>query len=185
MVHIASTGWQPYLRGELLTLRPLEKTDFEALHAAASDPLIWEQHPEPTRWQRDVFRQYFVAGLVCRGALVVLDAATNAVIGSSRYLDHDPQRSSVEIGYTFLARTYWGGQYNRELKALMLDYAFERVNTVFFVVGEGNVRSQKAVLKLGAVEDRRDGGKVFFRLEKSSRHIAPPRSTPHVPAPRS
>lgn len=184
MVHIASTGWQPHLHGELLTLRPLEKTDFEALHAAAADPLIWEQHPEPDRWQRDVFRRYFVAGLECRGALVVLDAATNAVVGSSRFLGHDPARSSVEIGYTFLARRCWGGRYNRELKALMLEYAFERVSTVYFVVGDRNLRSQKAVLKLGAAEERREGAKVFFRLEKTSRHIAPPRSTPHVPAPR-
>lgn len=154
------------------------KTDFEALHAAASDPLIWEQHPENTRWQRDVFRRFFVSGLESRGALVILDAKTHAVIGTSRYTAHDPGKRSVEIGYTFLTRPYWGGPHNAELKALMLGYAFEQVDTVFFVVGDHNFRSQKAVLKLGAREDRRDGDKIVFRLEKAWREVPAAGSMP-------
>ena len=81
----------------------------------------------------------------------MLDAPTREVIGTSRYHDYDPVRSEVEIGWTFLARRCWGGTYNGELKRLMLDHAFRFVETVLFVVAPGNIRSQRAVEKLGAV----------------------------------
>jgi RimJ/RimL family protein N-acetyltransferase len=158
--------WQPTLKGQLIHLRPMRPDDFEALYAAASDPLIWEQHPESTRWQRDVFRRYFDGGLESHGALLVLDAKNGAVIGSSRYAEHDLKASTVEVGWTFLTRAYWGGPTNAELKRLMLGYAFEHVSAVLFRVGERNLRSQKAVLKLGAVEDRREGESIVFRLTR-------------------
>jgi len=142
---------QPVLRGELLELRPLRADDFEELFGVASDPLIWEQHPEPDRCTEPVFRAFFDESLASGGALVALDRATGRIIGSSRFHGHDPERSVIEIGWSFLTRAYWGGRYNGEMKRLMLEHAFERVERVIFIIGPDNVRSQRAVEKIGGV----------------------------------
>jgi len=141
---------QPTLTGTLLALRPLRPDDFDALFAAASDPLIWEQHPESDRYERTVFQRYFDGAIESRGAFAIIERASGRIIGSSRYWNLKPAESEVEIGWTFLERAFWGGRYNAELKALMLEHAFRFVDRVVFVVGEANLRSQKAVRKLGA-----------------------------------
>ena len=143
---------QPTLEGESLRLRPLRADDWEALFAVASDPLIWEQHPASDRYQEQVFREFFREAMECGGALVVIDRATGRIIGSSRYIGYDPDRSEIEIGYTFLARPYWGGPPNREMKDLMLRHAFRFVRHVVFLVGPNNIRSQKAMEKIGGVK---------------------------------
>ena len=140
---------QPTLEGELLRLRPLQADDWPALFAAASDPLIWEQHPQPTRYQEEVFREFFREAMESGEAFVVLDAKDGSIIGSTRYLGYDQARSEIEIGFTFLARAYWGGVYNREMKDLMLRHAFRFVRHVVFLVGLENWRSQKAMEKIG------------------------------------
>jgi N-acetyltransferase len=141
---------QPRLSGNLIELRPLRSDDFDALFRAASDPLIWEQHPENDRYQRDVFQTYFNGALESKGAFAIIDRKSGRIIGSSRYCNLDPRDSEVEIGWTFLEREFWGGRYNGELKKLMLDHAFQLVDRVVFVVGEHNLRSQKALQKIGA-----------------------------------
>ena len=142
---------QPILRGDLIELRPLRPDDFDALFRVASDPLIWEQHPEPTRYQEPTFRGFFEEALRSGGALVAIDRTTGEIIGSSRYHGYDPEGRVVEIGWTFLARAYWGGRYNGEMKRLMLEHAFPWVSRVIFVIGPENRRSQKAVEKIGGV----------------------------------
>lgn len=142
---------QPYLQGELLELRPLTESDFEALYKAASDPLIWELHPEPTRYQRNVFMKYFDSGIKSGGAFVIIDKRTQKIIGSSRYYEFKPDIKEIIIGYTFLAKSHWGGKYNAELKKLMLDHAFKFVDAVTFEVGEKNLRSRRAMEKIGGV----------------------------------
>lgn len=143
--------WQPLLQGPTLRLRPLTEADFPALFAVAADPLIWEQHPDHLRYTRERFEVYFRSGMESRGALAILDGSTGQIIGSSRFNDYNPETSSVEIGFSFLARDYWGGTANRELKTLMLNYAFEFVDTVYFVVGVNNHRSRRAMAKIGGV----------------------------------
>jgi N-acetyltransferase len=128
----------------------LLERDYDALYAVATDPLIWEQHPEPDRWHEDVFRMFFAKALASGGALVVIDRKDGSVIGSSRYHGHDPVRNEVEIGWTFLARSHWGGAVNGEMKRLMLDHAFRSVEQVVFLIGPDNVRSRRSVEKLGA-----------------------------------
>ena len=142
---------QPVLVGRLLDLRPLRPDDWTDLFAVASDPLIWVQHPDSTRYQEDVFRAFFAEGLKSGGALVATEKASGRLIGSSRYHGFDPDRSVVEIGWTFLARRCWGGPYNREMKRLMLDHAFKTVERVVFMIGSQNRRSRRAVEKIGAV----------------------------------
>jgi N-acetyltransferase len=142
---------QPRLVGELLELRPLRPEDWDELFSAASDPLIWELHPSRDRYKEEIFREYFQGALDSGGALVAIDRASGGIAGSSRYHGYDEKESCVEIGFTFLARSYWGGKYNGEMKQLMLDHAFRFVENVTFRVGEPNLRSRKAVEKIGGV----------------------------------
>ena len=139
-----------HLCDELVELVPLKAQHFEALFAAASDPLIWEQHPSKDRYKRDVFQQFFESAMAGNAAFAVVEIVTNAVIGSSRYYDYNGEQKSVAIGFTFLTRPCWGGRYNQSIKKLMLDHAFESVDTVIFHIGENNVRSQVATQRLGA-----------------------------------
>ena len=144
---------QPVLQGELLTLRPLRPADFNELYAVASDPLIWEQHPANDRYKEEVFREFFRKALESGGALVAIDSKDGRVIGSSRFFGYDEAESEIEIGWTFLARSHWGGAYNGEMKQLMLRHAFKFVDNVVFLVGPRNLRSQKALEKIGAVRE--------------------------------
>ncbi len=144
---------QPVLQGEFVSLRPLRSEDFPSLYAVASDPLIWEQHPSPDRYKEEVFNLFFREALDSGGALLAIDAKDGQVIGSSRFHGDKPgdKKAEKEIGWTFLARSHWGGVYNGEMKRLMLQHAFRFVDTVVFLIGPQNLRSQKAIEKLGGV----------------------------------
>ncbi len=144
---------QPNLKGELIELRPLTPEDWDDLFAVASDPLIWEQHPENDRYKKDVFQVFFSEALESGGAFVIIDVKSQQIIGSTRFYGYDPDKSEIEIGWTFLARKYWGGRYNRELKQLMLDHAFQFVESVIFYVGENNIRSRKATENIGGIKN--------------------------------
>jgi len=150
-IQTASFDLQPVLQGELLTLRPLREEDYDNLYAAASDPLIWEQHPIPDRYKEDVFKKFFRDAMASGGALLAIDSKDGRVIGTSRFFAYDPANSEIEIGFTFLARSHWGGVYNREMKQIMLRHAFQFVNNVVFLVDPKNFRSQRAVEKIGAI----------------------------------
>lgn len=161
---------QPTLRGSLVELRPLQPGDWDALFAVASDKLIWEQHPSWDRYQEPVFREFFRVALETRGAFAVIDRATGEIIGSSRYAGYDPVKRELEIGWTFLARSHWGGQYNGEMKQLMLDHAFQFVDRALFVIGRNNVRSRTAIERVGGVlqDDpaERDEEKVVYAISR-------------------
>ena len=149
-----SFNLQPTLKGQLLDLRPLRAEDFHDLYAVAADPLIWEQHPASDRYQEEVFKAFFREALESGGALIAIDAKGGQVIGSSRFHGYDPggdpEKSEIEIGWTFLARSHWGGRYNGEMKRLMLGHAFRFVESVVFLIGPANLRSRKAVERIGA-----------------------------------
>jgi RimJ/RimL family protein N-acetyltransferase len=164
---------QPCLQGDLLELRPLRVEDYQELYAVAADPLIWEQHPSRDRYQEEVFRVFFRDALESGGALLAIDRKDGRVIGSSRFHGYDEAKREVEIGWTFLARSHWGGAYNREMKRLMLSHAFRFVNSVLFVIGPQNFRSQRAVEKIGGVRagtklDSSGRESLVYRLEASS-----------------
>jgi N-acetyltransferase len=146
-----SADLQPILKGQLLELKPLRPADFDDLYAVASDPLIWEQHPSKDRYQEKVFKEFFAEALESGGALIAIDSTDGRIIGSSRFHGYSAERSELEIGWTFLARSHWGGAYNREMKQLMLRHAFRFVNSVVFLVGPQNWRSQRAMEKIGGV----------------------------------
>lgn len=141
---------QPLLQASLLTLRPLAPSDFEALYLVAANPKVWEQHPQPDRYKREVFQKYFDGALASQGAFTIIENSSGRVIGSSRYYDLDLHMRTITIGYTFLGSEFWGGKFNQELKTLMLNYAFKFVDAVNFQIGENNLRSRRAIEKIGA-----------------------------------
>jgi RimJ/RimL family protein N-acetyltransferase len=164
------------LIGKDIALRPIRATDFEALHSSASDPLIWEQHPDPLRYEREAFRvKFFDPAVAGNMAYVVVDHASGELIGSSRYYEHDEAKREIAIGYTFLSKSHWGGLANRDMKKLMLDHAFASgINRVWFHVGKSNMRSRRAMEKIGG-QFSHEGVKemaglkvdyVFFTIDK-------------------
>lgn len=143
---------QPTLENEQIVLQPLKVSDFETLYTVASDPEIWQQHPNKDRWKKDVFRTFFEGAVQSGGAFKVVDKATGMVIGSTRFYDYQPEDNSIFIGYTFFATSCWGKGINQQLKNLMFDYIFQFVDQVNFHVGASNIRSQIAISRLGAIK---------------------------------
>lgn len=143
---------QPTLSNELITIKPLQVDDFDALFEIASDELLWEQHPNNDRYKKPIFKVFFENAILSKGAFLVIDNKNDTIIGSSRYYGFNEAEPSIIIGYTFISRTYWGTNYNSSLKKVMIDYAFQYVNKIYFHVGDTNYRSQKAVEKLGALK---------------------------------
>jgi RimJ/RimL family protein N-acetyltransferase len=176
LLHSPLSHWQPELKGDLVYARPLRESDYESLLAVASDPEIWAMHPEPDRYLPEKFIKFFQGGIECGGGLAVFDRATNRMIGSSRFMGHRPEQSTVEIGYTFYSKDCWGKGHNTELKNLMINHAFKLVDRIQFFVGEKNLRSRRAMTKLGGqivAQTRRlqSGGQwaesVVFEIKKS------------------
>lgn len=163
---------QPTLRGTLLELRPLRHDDWAALFAVASDPLIWEQHPSSDRYKEEVFREFFRGAIQSRSAFVAIDLRDGRVVGSSRYHRLDQEKREVEIGWTFLARSHWGGRFNGEMKRLMLEHAFGFADRVNFVIGVDNIRSRRAVERIGAVlvgpMTERGGESVVYQVTRTA-----------------
>ncbi|MEO6818665.1 MAG: GNAT family N-acetyltransferase [Ginsengibacter sp.] len=141
---------QPTLEDDLLIARPLKDKDVELLYKAASDPFVWDQHPNKNRYQRDEFLNFFKGAMQSGGAFAVIDKESNTIIGSSRFYDLNENDQSVFIGYTFFEKKYWGKNYNHSLKKLMIDHAFQFVDKIHFHIGATNYRSQKSIEKLGA-----------------------------------
>lgn len=143
--------YQPVLKGELVELRPLRADDYGALFAVPSDPLLWQQHPAEDRHESSGFQKFFDGAVASDSALAAIDTRSGDLIGSSRYHGYDTNRSEIEIGWSFLARSRWGGTYNGEMKRLMLTHAFRFVERVVLLVGPDHLRSQRAVEKIGGV----------------------------------
>jgi RimJ/RimL family protein N-acetyltransferase len=152
---------QPHLIGSLVELRPLRASDFEALFTISSDPLLWEQHPEPDRFKREIFEGFFEQAMGSKGAFAILDRKTGRIIGSSRYYRAHFDERELAIGYTFIDRAFWGTGYNPDAKKLLVEHAFKFVDRVFFEVGAQNIRSRKAMENIG--------GKLILETELPAR----------------
>lgn len=141
---------QPTLENENIILQPLQNSDFERLFEVSSDPKVWEQHPNPNRYKRGEFQNFFDGAIVSKGAFLIIDKQSREVAGSSRYYDFNEDENSIFIGYTFYGTKFWGSKLNPQVKKMMLDYIFQYVDLVKLHVGKDNIRSQKAIERLGA-----------------------------------
>ena len=166
---------QPTLENDILILRPLKEEDFEDLYKVAADPLIWEQHPAKERSERNGFELFFREAMDSKGAFVVIDKKAGEVIGSTRYFRVKETQNAIEIGWTFLTRRYWGGDYNKSMKLLMMNYAYQFVENILFFINENNLRSRMAVEKIGGervvelenkVLDTRAASTVIYKIAK-------------------
>lgn len=140
------------LINSVVLLEPLKESDFDRLFAIASNPKIWEQHPNPNRYKLEDFTTYFNGAMESKGAFLLVDAVSKNVMGCTRFYDFNEKENAVLIGYTFIGIDFWGKEYNKAVKKLMIDYAFQFVDKIFFHVGATNFRSQKAIEKLGAIK---------------------------------
>lgn len=172
---MATIDLQPTLQNDSVIIRPLKEEDFDALYDAAKDPLIWEQHTDD-RYKKEIFKTFFRDSMESGGALAIVDRETNGIIGSSRYKPVDGIESAVEIGWTFLARKYWGGEINKAVKTLMIDHAFKYFDDVILYIDKDNIRSQKAAEKIGAIRQpddspfctiRRDERDLTYRVNRN------------------
>jgi RimJ/RimL family protein N-acetyltransferase len=143
-------GLQPTLQNDLVILKPLNERDYIPLYKVASDPLIWSQHPCNDRYQEITFEKFFDESIKSKGALIVIDRRSNEIIGSTRFNRLSTTDTAIEIGWSFLSRTYWGGHYNKAVKYLMIEYAFSAIEDIIFYIDKNNFRSQKAVEKIGS-----------------------------------
>lgn len=169
-------NFQPTLENDLLLLRPAQEDDFESLFAVANDPLLWEQHPAKERATRDGFTAFFNDAIATKAAFVAIDKKTGQIIGTSRYNPVPETENAIEIGWTFIGRTYWGGTYNQSMKKLMMDYAFQYVPHILFFINKHNLRSRRAVEKIGGVHitelegkaiDPRSESGVVYKVSKN------------------
>lgn len=141
---------QQPLENDLAILSPLHPEDFEVLYKVASNPLVWQQHPNKDRWKQDVFETFFRGAIESKGAYKIVDKATGSIIGNTRFYDYNKEDDSIHIGYTFYNPEYWGKGYNPSVKKLMMEYIFHFVSKVYFHIGAINIRSQISIQRLGA-----------------------------------
>ncbi|MEC5171332.1 GNAT family N-acetyltransferase [Chryseobacterium nepalense] len=152
---------QPVLENEKYQLIPLLQGDFESLYHVASDPEVWSQHPNKDRYRKDVFSTFFEGAMKSGGAFKITGKSSDEILGSTRFYDYNQHDNSIFIGYTFYGTKSWGKGINPQIKKLMLHYIFQFVDTVYFHVGKDNIRSRKAMEKLGA-EDRGEEEIAYF-----------------------
>lgn len=157
---------QPVLENERVLLTPLKSDDFETLYKVASDPKIWEQHPNKDRWNREVFATFFEGALQSKGAFKIIDKETGNTIGSTRYYDYNPDENRIFIGYTFYAAECWGTGINSAVKKLMLNYIFDFTDKVNFHIGANNIRSQIAIGRIGAQKTGEEEVHYFGEAKK-------------------
>jgi len=173
---------QPTLENDKAILYPLKEDDFDALYAVASDPKIWEQHPNKDRWKKEVFQTYFEGAMQSKGAFKIVDKATGKLAGSTRVYDYKADEDSIYIGYTFIATGFWGKGLNSSVKSLLLDYLFQYVSNVDFQIGATNIRSQIAIGRIGAKKIGEEEVAYFgepsklnfvYRIEKKAWELTP------------
>jgi N-acetyltransferase len=141
-----------HLKNDIVQLVPLQESDFDRLYKVASDPLVWEQHPNPNRYKKEDFRKYFEGAIFSKGAFIIINSQTHEVVGCSRFYDLNAETNSIKIGYTFIGRKFWGQNFNKNMKSLMINHVLEKLENVLFDIGANNTRSQMAISKIGATK---------------------------------
>jgi aminoglycoside 6-adenylyltransferase len=159
------------LKGNTIALIPVEEKYLEELLSFSANPVIWKHLPREIYSREDMLQWYYqakedeAAGKAI--PFLIQDIQTLEIMGSTRILDLDDANRKAEIGWTWINPKYFGTKVNAEAKLLLLDYAFTklRLNRIQFRADERNIRSQRAILKIGAsfeavlrnFKQRRDG----------------------------
>ncbi|CAI6241227.1 GNAT family N-acetyltransferase [Bacillus subtilis] len=169
------------LTGELIRVVPMDKSHIQGLYEAAKDENIWAHLPKTitTLHDMEAFVEEALQTKECgtEFPFVIIHRESGKIVGTTRFLYMSSASRSLEIGWTWFHPSVWGTSVNSECKYLLLQYCFERLNTirVQFKTDERNIRSQKAIERLGAVKEgilrnqmiRKDGtfrNSVFYSL---------------------
>ena len=150
------------LKGRHVYLQKLVPAYKELIRPLAKDERIWEFTRRFTI--DDTYDQQFDAyfdnaidpnGRGIQQTFVIHETASDQIIGMSRFYEYEKAEKRLAIGFTWYIPSVWGRVYNKECKLLMLQYAFEEIGVLrveFTVVGQ-NIRSQKAVEKIGGIKE--------------------------------
>ena len=155
------------LSGAHVYLKELQEENIPAIKVLAKDERIWEFTKTLliTETYDQQFEQYISLALNPNGdgmfgvglqkTFVIYRSIDNAIIGMSRYYGLSEKHKRLDIGYTWYIPEVWKKVYNKECKLLLLQYAFEvlKFNRVGFHVAHINIRSQKAVEKIGGIRE--------------------------------
>lgn len=147
------------LENEIVKLIPMESFHVEGIWEAANEQKIWEHMSVDLTDKRNV-EQYVQDAQEKRAAgtdfaFIVADAKSNEIIGATWFLDISIPHKRVEIGSTWLNPKSWRTNINTNCKLLLFTYCFEElgVNRVQIKTGHENVRSQRAIERIGAVKE--------------------------------
>jgi N-acetyltransferase len=168
---IKNAGTGPTLRGTAIALIPVEEKYMDELISFSANPEIWEHLPreiftreEMMQWYRQTKEEEATGKVI---PFLIQHMESGEIMGSTRILDLDVMNRRAEIGWTWINPKYFGTKINTEAKLLLLNYAFRilRLNRIQFRADERNIRSQRAIVKLGAhfeavlrnFKQRRDG----------------------------
>jgi len=155
--HAVERWTVPTLEGRIVRLEPLRDDHAEELWLASRDPQTWRWLPitqpqTPDEWSAFIDDMHEQADVGAQLPLMTRDLRRGEVVGSTRFLALRPEHRSVEIGWTWLHPSAWGGGANIEAKLLQLRHAFETwgCRRVEFKTDALNERSRGALLALGA-----------------------------------
>lgn len=148
------------LTGKTVQLEPLSISHIHDLTIAGRDKSIWQfmLYGEPItnygmeKWVEEILHRRDVDGEI---PFAVIHIASGKAIGSTRFMEMRPENKGLEIGGTWYAVNFQHTGVNQECKFLLLQYAFEKMGCirVQFKTDLRNIRSQKAIEKLGAKKE--------------------------------
>lgn len=147
------------LAGEKVRIVPMDRQHIQGLYDVGKDKTIWDHLPRSIYSLNDMESLVEEAlnkketGKEC--PFVVLLRENNQIVGSTRFLDISHPNKNLEIGWTWYSPSVWGTHINTECKYLLLTYCFETLKLirVQFKTDEQNVRSQKAIEKIGGLKE--------------------------------
>lgn len=144
------------LEGEKVILSPLQEEHFDELINNSQNELIWTYMPV-NGMNKALLHSVLKEALIKQNnseqyPFVIIDKKNHKIIGSTRYLQLNEEHRNLEIGYSWYLPEYWGKGYNEESKFLLLNHCFEVLKTVRvqLIASDKNLRSRKAILRIGA-----------------------------------
>ncbi len=147
------------LEDELVRIEPLEEKHFELLLPTALQPELWRFTIQKINEPGD-FRKYFDTALLEKQEkksypFAYFNKQTQQYCGSTRYGNIDFNNKRLEIGWTWLNKSFHGTGFNKHCKFLLLSYGFEQLglNRIELKTSHLNLISQKAMRKIGAVHE--------------------------------
>ncbi|WP_221568095.1 GNAT family N-acetyltransferase [Alkalihalobacillus sp. TS-13] len=147
------------LKGNRITIRPMEMKDIDELYGAAQYEGIWDYMPmeitSPEEMKKLVQQALTAKENGTEFPFVIYDQVQQKLVGSTRFLDISEKDKHLEIGWTWLTPSVWRSAVNTECKYLLLRHCFEELETIRVQLKTDgrNKRSQAAIERIGGVRE--------------------------------